>query len=130
MRLTDGTRRARLTLVLDLVAIVAFVLAGMRSHRSGDLFVVFARTAVPVLMAWIGCAFWFRTYRPPTHAALVKTILVAAPVGILVRTALVGSPEGWRIVTFLAVAFLFLSLFVGSARVVASLVGRRWKEPA
>jgi glycopeptide antibiotics resistance protein len=130
MRLTDGTRRARLTFVLDLVAIVAFVLVGMRSHRSGNAVLVFARTAAPVLVAWIVCAFWFRTYRPPTQAALVKTILVAVPLGILVRTAVVGSPEGWRVLTFLGVALLFLALFVGTARVIASLVGRRWEEPA
>ena len=128
MRLTDGTARARLTLAVDLLALVAFVLIGMRSHRSSAALVVFARTAGPVLVAWLACAFLFRTYRPPSHRSLVWTILVAVPAGVLVRTVIVGSPQGWRILTFLGVALLFLSLFLGTGRVIVSLVSRRSGE--
>jgi DUF3054 family protein len=125
MRITDGTRRARLTFALDLLAIAAFVLLGMREHRSGTTVVVFVRTAGPVLVAWLLCSLLFRTYRPPSHRSLVKTILVAVPAGILLRTAIVGSPEGWGILTFLLVALVFLSLLLGTARVVASALSRR-----
>jgi len=125
VRLTDGTTRARLTLAVDLLALAAFVLAGMRSHRSSGAFEVFARTAGPVLVAWLACAVPFRTYRPPGHRSLIWTILVAVPVGVLARTAIVGSPQGWRILTFLGVALLFLSLFLGTGRVIVSLVSRR-----
>jgi hypothetical protein len=125
MRLTDGTTRARLTLAVDLLALMAFVLIGMRSHRSSGAFVVFARTAGPVLGAWLACAFFIRTYRPPSHRSLVRTILVAVPAGVLVRTMVVGSPQGWQILVFLGVALLFLSLFLGTGRVIVSLVSRR-----
>jgi hypothetical protein len=125
VRLTDGTARARLTLAVDLIALAAFVLVGMRSHSSGGAPVVFARTAGPILVAWLVCAFVFRTYRPPGHRSLVWTILVAVPAGVLVRTAIVGSPQGSRILVFLGVALLFISLFLGSGRVIVSLASRR-----
>ncbi|HEX6844472.1 MAG TPA: DUF3054 family protein [Actinomycetota bacterium] len=130
MRLTDGTPRARLTLALDLVAIAAFVVVGMGEHRSGGTLTVFVRTAGPVLVAWLACGVVFRTYRPPTPRALVKTILVAVPAGVLVRTAIVGSPEGWRILVFLLVALVFVSLFVGTARAIASVLSRRFERGA
>lgn len=128
MRLTDGTARARLTLAVDLLALVAFVLIGMRSHRSSGALVVFARTAGPVLVAWLACAFAFRTYRPPSHGSLVRTILIAVPIGVLARTLLVGSPQGWRILVFLGVTLLFVSLFVGTGRVIVSLLSRPPKD--
>jgi hypothetical protein len=130
MRLTDGTPRARLTLALDLVAIVGFVLVGMGEHGSGGTLAVFARTAGPLLIAWLACATVFRTYRPPTLRTFAATILVAVPSGVLVRTAIVGSPQGWRLLTFLVVALVFVSLFVGTARVVATLVSRRFERGA
>ena len=125
MRLTDGTARARLTLAVDLLAVVTFVLVGMRSHREIGAFAVFARTAGPILAAWLVCALVFRTYRPPSHRSLVWTVLVAVPAGVLVRTLIVGSPQGERILVFLGVALLFLSLFLGTGRVIVSLLSRR-----
>jgi len=133
VRLTDGTARARLTLAVDLLALVAFVLIGMRSHHTASAFVVFARTAGPVVLAWLVCALFFHTYRPPGHRSLVWTILVAVPIGVLARTIIVGSPQGWRILTFLGVALLFLSLFLGTGRVIVSFLSRRserLREPA
>lgn len=125
MRLTDGSARARLTLAVDLAAIGVFVVLGMRSHRSGPTLVVFARTVVPIGAAWLGASLAFRTYRPPTHRALVRTFLVAVPVGVLGRTLWVGSPEGVRILVFLGVALLFLALCIGTGRVALGLAGRR-----
>lgn len=125
MRLTDGSARARLTLAVDLLAITLFVLVGMRSHRSGSTVVVFVRNALPIGAAWLGFSAMFRTYRPPTHRALVRTLLTAVPVGVLVRTLWVGSPQGARIFVFLGVALSFLSLFVGTGRVLVGLFGRR-----
>lgn len=130
MRLTDGTLRARLTLGLDLIALVAFVLLGMREHRSGDSLVVFARTGVPLLVAWLGCALLLRTYRPPSHGTLLQTTFVAVPVAVVARTAIVGSPTGWRIVTFLVVALVFIALLLGTARAAGSLVWRRLERGA
>lgn len=125
MRLTDGTARARLTLAVDLLALGLFVLVGMRSHHVGSAVAVFARNAVPFGVAWLGFSSVFRTYRPPTHRALVWTILTAVPVGVLGRTLWVGYPQGVRILVFLGVALLFLSLFVGIGRVLSSLLARR-----
>ena len=130
MRLTDGSRRARVVLVVDLVALATFVLVGMRLHRSGDALVVFARTAVPVIGAWLVCAVVFGTYRPPAWRRLVPTILVGVTAGVALRTAIVGSPEGWRILQFLVVALVFVTAFVAAGRVLSALLTRRSEEPA
>ena len=130
MRLTDGTARARLTLAVDLLALGLFVLVGMRSHHVGSAVAVFARNAVPFGVAWIAFSAVLRTYRPPAHRSLIWTIVTAIPAGALGRTVWVGSPRGVRILVFLGVALLFVSLFVGTGRVVSSLLARRlaWQE--
>jgi multisubunit Na+/H+ antiporter MnhE subunit len=86
--------------------------------------VVFARTAVPILVAWLACTWVFGTYRPPAYGSLVWTILVAVPMGVLARTVIVGSPQGWRVPVFLGVTLVFSSLFLGAGRAVVSLVSR------
>jgi hypothetical protein len=124
MRLTDGTPRGRLALALDLVALLLFVVAGMRNHATGSQADIFLRNAVPVTAAWLLAAFLLRTYRPPTLRSLALTWLVAIPVGVLVRTWWVGSPTGGRIAVFLGVAMAFTGLFLLGGRLAGAYVGR------
>lgn len=125
MRLTDGTRRARLTFALDLVALALFVLAGMRNHRTGSQLDVFLRNAVPVTVAWLVLSVPWRTYRPVSLARLALTWITAVPLGLLVRTWWVGSPTGGRIVVFLGVGMAFTALFLVVGRVLSTALGRR-----
>lgn len=125
MRLTDGTRRARLTFALDLVALALFVLAGMRNHRTGSQLDVFLRNAVPVTVAWLVLSVLWRTYRPVSLARLALTWITAVPLGLLVRTWWVGSPTGGRIVVFLGVGMAFTALFLVVGRVLSTALGRR-----
>jgi hypothetical protein len=122
--MTDGTARARLTLGVDLIAFALFIAVGMRSHHEGAAFEIFARNAIPIGGVWLVAGYAFGAYRPPSHAGLVKTLLVALPVGALLRTAWVGSPQGVRILLFAGVALLFSGLFLGTGRVLVSLATR------
>jgi hypothetical protein len=125
MRLTDGSPRARLACALDLVALVVFIAAGMRNHRTGSQVDIFLRNAVPVLAAWLVSSVLWRTYRPVSWARLFLTWLTAVPLGLLVRTWWVGSPTGGRIAVFLGVGLAFTALFLLIGRALGSLVVRR-----
>jgi len=127
-RLTDGSMRARLTLVVDLVALASFVAIGMRSHTEGAKAAIFLRNAVPVTVAWLICAAAFRTYRGPSLRSVVKTWLVAVPVGLAVRTVWVGSPTGSRIVLFFAVAMSFTALFLLGGRLLSAFAASKFSE--
>jgi hypothetical protein len=119
---TDGTTRARLTLALDLAALIVFVLVGMRSHRLGTQAEIFLRTALPVGAAWLVLAAVLRTYRPTTLLRLVTTWAVAVPIGLLLRVAWVGSPRADALVVFFAVAMAFTLLFLAIGRGIAAVV--------
>jgi Protein of unknown function (DUF3054) len=99
-----GARRVPLWVVVfaDVVALVAFVLIGIRSHHVGTP-IEFVRNAGPLLGAWFTVAWFTRTYRRPGYRGLLRTWIVAVPVGLLIRTALVGRPSGGRLLVFLAV---------------------------
>lgn len=125
MRLTDGSAQARLTFALDLTALVVFVLAGMRNHRTGSQLEILLRNAVPVLVAWVALSLAWRTYRPATLARLALTWATAVPVGLLARTWWVGSPTGGRIAVFLGVGMAFTALFLVLGRGLGALIGRR-----
>jgi Protein of unknown function (DUF3054). len=124
-RLTDGTPRARLTLAIDLAALALFVVVGMRSHTEGAKATIFLRNVVPVGVAWLICAATFAAYRGPSLRSLVKTWLVAVPVGLAVRTVWVGSPAGARIAVFFAVAMAFTALFLVIGRLVSAFVASK-----
>ena len=131
VRLTDRTARARLTLGVDVGAIVVFVLAGMTSHHDDGALTIFLRNFVPFTTAWVIVSWILGTYRPPANASLVRTLLIAIPVGVVVRVAWVRAWDSGDVITFAAVALLFASLFVGVGRVLSTLIGARlFDEPA
>jgi glycopeptide antibiotics resistance protein len=107
----------------DAAALVAFVVIGLRGHRVGTV-EGFLRTAVPLLGAWFLVAWAARTYHRPGWRSLLRNWIVAVPVGLLVRTVIVGSPRGARILVFVAVGLAFSLLFLVLGRLLARLLAR------
>jgi hypothetical protein len=109
----------------DAVALLAFVVTGMRTHHEAGAATIFLRNAIPLLGTWFVVAALFRTYRRPGFVVVLKTWIVAVPIGLVLRSLWVGSPEGLRILVFLAVglAFTLLFLLLGRAAVVV-ITGR------
>jgi hypothetical protein len=125
LRPTDGTTIARITLAVDLVALASFVIVGMRSHRTASQLEIFGRNAVPIGAAWIVASLLLRTYRPPTLTRLFLTWAVAIPVGVVLRSAWTGSPDGDDLFVFGAVAMTFTLAFLGAGRVLTALIAPR-----
>jgi Protein of unknown function (DUF3054) len=125
MRLTNGSRQARFTLALDVTAIVVFISFGMEAHADAGAASIFLRNFIPFTAAWLATAWFTGTYRPPTPRALIVTLLIAIPCGVLLRVAWVRSSSAAEVVTFMVVALVFASIFVGIGRLVAATVGAR-----
>ena len=81
-------------------------------------------SAAPLLGAWFLVAWLARAYRRPGWGSLLRTWIVAVPVGLLVRTVIVGSPRGARILVLLGVGLAFTLLFLVLGRALARLVSR------
>ena len=125
VRTLRGARRQAVWLVVigDVVALVAFVLIGIRSHHVATP-IGFVRNAGPLLAAWFAVALLTRPYRRPGFRSLVRTWIVAVPIGLLVRTALVRSPTGGRLVVFLAVGLAVTLAFLVLGRILVRLIAR------
>lgn len=115
---------AQALMVMDAFALTAFVLTGAASHHDAGIAVVVVRNLVPLGAAWALSAVVVGTYRRRSWAALTLTWAVAAPVGILVRSWVVGSPTGWELVTFLLVGSGFSLLFLGVGRLLLRVASR------
>jgi hypothetical protein len=109
--------------VADAAALIVFVLIGLEGHRMSTQ-EGFLLSAAPLLGAWFLVAWLARAYRRPGWGSLLRTWIVAVPVGLLVRTVIVGSPRGARILVFLGVGLAFTLLFLVLGRVLARLVSR------
>lgn len=111
--------------IADALALLAFVVTGMRTHHEGGALAIFLRNAIPLLGAWFAVCAVFRTYRRPGLTVVVQTWLVAVPIGLVFRSLWVGSPDGLRILVFVGVglAFTLLFLLLGRAAVVV-ITGR------
>jgi hypothetical protein len=129
-RLTDGSRRTRIMLVVDIVALVAFVLAGMASHHETSRVVVFVRNVVPVTGAWLLVALVLPTYRPPRLRWMLVNWAVAVPLGLMVRSAIVGDLGESGQLTFFGVALSFTLLFLLVGRAAVALFERRREAKA
>jgi hypothetical protein len=123
--LTDGSPQARLALGFDVLAITAFILVGMNSHTDAEAVSTFVRNFVPFTVAWIATAWFLRAYRPPTARTLLLMLAIAVPAGVLLRAAWTGSRTASDLVTFMAVALVFASFFVGVGRVLSATLGAR-----
>jgi hypothetical protein len=105
-------RRRWLLAVVDGIALLSFVLAGIREHGETEAGSVLLRNAVPLLVVWFLLSFPLRTYREPGLRTLLRTWISAVPVALLIRTLWVGDPTGARIVIFLGVGLAFTLLFL------------------
>ena len=122
-RLLTGGPGAVWYALADAAALVVFVLIGLRGHRVSTV-EGFLRTAVPLLAAWFLVAWLAHAYRRPGWRSLLRTWIVAVPVGLLVRTLIVGSPKGVRILVVIAVGLAFTLVLLVIGRLLARLLHR------
>lgn len=109
----------------DALALITFVVAGIRSHREVGAIDLFLRNAIPLLLAWFTVANLAGAYRRPGLRTLVITWVFAVPAGLVARSLWVGSPTGARLLVFLGVGLVFTALFLLVGRGLARLAGRR-----
>ncbi|MCB0880635.1 MAG: DUF3054 domain-containing protein [Thermoleophilia bacterium] len=115
--------RTPLILATDIVAVLAFALAGRRSHDEGAAVAGVVRTALPfaggVVAGWLACRAW----RDPAAGATGLVVWVAAvAVGMLLRVAFT---DGGAPASFVAVATVALGVLILGWRLVArGLSGR------
>ena len=77
-----------------------------------------------MLGAWFLVAWAGHTYHRPGWRSLLRNWIIAVPVGLLVRTVIVGSPRGTRILVFVGVGLAFTLLFLVLGRLLARLLSR------
>jgi len=123
--MTDGSPNTRLTLGVDVLAIAAFVLIGMRSHSDAAAVSIFLRNFVPFTGAWLVVAWLVGTYRPPTPIGLIATLLIAIPIGVLLRAVWVRSWSAGEVLTFALVALVFATMLIGLGRAISAVLGAR-----
>jgi glycopeptide antibiotics resistance protein len=122
-KLLSGRRGTVWYMTADAAALIVFVLIGIRGHHAGSG-EGFLRNAVPLLGVWFLVASLAHTYRRPGWRSLLRNWIVAIPVGLLVRTLIVGSPTGGKILVFIAVGLAFTLLFLVLGRLLARLLSR------
>jgi len=123
--MTDGSPHTRLTLAVDVLAIAAFVLIGMRSHSDAAAVSIFLGNFVPFTGAWLVVAWLVGTYRPPTPIGLIATLLIAIPIGVLLRAVWVRSWSAGEVLTFALVALVFATMLIGLGRAISAVLGAR-----
>jgi DUF3054 family protein len=119
------SRPVRAFVIADAVALVAFVVAGIRSHHEVGAIDLFLRNAVPLEVAWFAASTVTGTYRRPGLRTLLWTWIVSVPAGLVVRSIWVGSPSGTRLLVFVGIGLLFTLLFLLTGRGVVALIARR-----
>jgi hypothetical protein len=122
-RLLPGRSGTVWYVLADAAALIVFVLIGIRGHRAGTV-EGFLRNAVPLLGVWFLIARLAHTYRRPGWRSLLRNWIVAVPIGLLVRTLIVGSPKGGKILVFIAVGLAFTLLLLVLGRLLARLLSR------
>ena len=123
-KLLPGARGAVWFMVADAVALILFVIIGIRGHRAATVD-GFLRNAVPLLAVWFVVAVLAHTYRRPGWRSLLRNWIVAVPIGLLIRTLIVGSPRGGRLLVFLAVGLAFSLVFLVLGRLLARIGSRQ-----
>ena len=122
--MTDGSRLARASVFGDLIGLLVFLAVGLNRHGEDVIGRLLALAAI-FIGAWLVTAWLLGTYRPPSNSRLILTLVLAIPLGVVVRAAFVRAWTTQEVVTFAAVAVVFGTLFVGIVRVVTVLAFAR-----
>jgi hypothetical protein len=109
-----------LVAAVDGLAILAFTIIGVVSHRGALPPSALAKDALPLLGGWFVAALVFRLYPRPMWRALLLTWAVGIPVGVLARAAALGRLDEPRQLAFLATTLVLSLLFVLAARALVA----------
>lgn len=115
---------ARIVVTADGLAIVAFTIAGILSHRGSLPLSALAEDTLPLLAGWFAAAAVFHLYARRTRRALLLTWAVGIPLGVLVRAAALGRLDEPRQLAFLVTTLILSIVFVVAARALVALAAR------
>jgi hypothetical protein len=113
--------RARALAVLDGVAILAFTVLGILTHRGALPPSALAEDALPLLAGWYAAAAVLGLYREPAVRVFLLTWGCGLTAGVLLRAAILGRLGEARQLAFLATTLVLGLAIVGGARAAASL---------
>jgi len=105
---------------IDGVAILAFTIVGIVSHRGALPPSALAEDALPLLGGWFAASVVFRLYSRRTRQALLLTWAVGIPTGVLVRSAALGRLDEPKQLAFLATTLVLSLMFVVGARALVA----------
>ena len=115
-------RSARVAVVLDVACVLVFVIIGRASHVKGESLAGIASTSWPFLsglgIGWLAARAWRRPLAIVPAGLVIWLCTVA--IGMILR---VISGQGTA-AGFIAVALVFLALFLLGWRLLAQLAGR------
>jgi len=106
----------------DGVAILAFTIIGVVSHRGALPPSALAEDALPLLGGWFAAALAFHLYGRPTWRAFLLTWVIGIPVGVLVRAAALGRLDEPRQLAFLVTTLVLSLVFVLAARALVAVL--------
>ena len=108
----------------DAVAIVAFTIAGILSHRGSLPPSALAEDTLPLLVGWFAAAAAFHLYPRRVWRALLLTWIVGIPLGVFVRAAVLGRLDEPRQLAFLTTTLILALVFVVAARAAVAVASR------
>ena len=123
-RLTFPAVSPRALAGADAVAILAFTIAGILSHRGSLPPSALAEDTLPLLAGWFAAAVAFHLYRRHVWRALLLTWIVGIPLGVFVRAAVLGRLDEPRQLAFLTTTLILSLVFVVAARAALALASR------
>jgi hypothetical protein len=115
---------ARALALADTVAIGAFTIAGILSHRGALPLSALVQDALPLLAGWFAAAAAFGLYGRHTRRSLLLTWSIGIPLGVLVRAAVLGRLDEPKQLAFLATTLILSIVFVVATRSIVALAAR------
>ena len=109
---------------VDGLAILAFTIAGVVSHRGALPPSALAEDTLPLLGGWFVAAVVFGLYGRRTWRAFLLTWAVGIPLGVLVRAGMLGRLDEPRQLAFLVTTLVLSLVFVLAARALVAVAAR------
>lgn len=128
-RLVFPALRPGLLALSDAVALAAFAVLGIVTHRGALPLSALAEDALPLLAGWFAAALVFRPYHHRAWRPLMLTWLVGIPLGVLLRAAVLGRIDEPRQLAFLVTSLVLSLVFVLAARTLAGAVASGTARP-